>query len=222
MITIEKNDVITYILNKKDKEWGLLKENKRIVYAFFLVFIIVCGILYTVFNRNSTASNSKIEISTSENENKAELTNEDEDKVKEEKMIYVQLCGAVVNTGVYKVSEGTRVFEVIEMAGGLTEDAAVKAVNQAREANDGELIYFPTVTEVESGEYTISGESSLIHINAATKEQLMSLPGIGESKALSIISYRESNNGFKNIEEIMNVSGIKESMYEKIKDLITL
>lgn len=199
-----------------------MKESKRVVYAIFLLFIVICGVLYTLLCRNENTEETCIDLSTSENETTVELINEEDVKESEENIIYVQLCGGVVNTGVYKVPVGTRIFEIIELAGGLTDDADVKVVNQAREANDGELVYFPTKDEVESGEYTISGQSTLIHINTATKEQLMTLPGIGEAKALSIISYRETNKGFNSVEEIMNVSGIKESMYDKIKDLITL
>lgn len=161
--------------------------------------------------------------------------------------IYVQVSGAVARPGVYELSEGSRIFEAIEMAGGLTEEADVRLLNQAKPVSDGEMIYVyaegeePLPEEVlaanspaasdsvsdgasagseDSGDSGASGGDGLVNINTATKEQLMTLPGIGQSKAQLIISYRESQGTFEKIEDIMNIEGIKEGVFNKIKDHI--
>ncbi|PKM51049.1 MAG: competence protein ComEA [Firmicutes bacterium HGW-Firmicutes-7] len=193
-----------------------MQVNKRILYTIFIVVIVGCGIIYSFISSNLQETEELIvpaeEISQDEPEDQNQI----------EKEIYIQLCGAIVNEGVYKVQFGTRIFEAVNMAGGLTEDASIEAVNQARLAKDGEQIYFPTKDEVNNGSFIIPGATSLVNINSASKEQLMTLPGIGESKALSIIQFRESNDGFTSIEDIKKVNGIKDAMFNKIKDLITI
>ncbi len=131
--------------------------------------------------------------------------------------IYIYVCGAVEREGVYKLSAGSRVYEAVEMAGGFREDAAKSEVNQAEVLVDAARVYVPTITEVAAEETHNDGK---INLNKATKEELMTLPGVGASRAESIIQYRNENGGFKSIEEIMQISGIKEGLFEKIKDLI--
>ena len=142
--------------------------------------------------------------------------------------VYVYVCGAVNAPGVYELKEGARVFEAIQLAGGLTEAAAADAVNQARIVTDGEQIRVPTVEEAQNqgagvaGEVTEGTENNKININTAGKEELMMLTGIGEAKAESIMDYREKNGSFTSIEELMQIEGIKEGVFNKIKDDITI
>ena len=164
----------------------------------------------------------------------SEQVSGDNEEIQTDGYVYVQLCGAVNTPGVYKLLSGTRVFEALEAAGGTTEEADTNAVNLARPVTDEMQIYIPTKEEASNsnGDYfwentqdltegcTDSEEDSLININDAAREELMKLPGIGEAKADAIISYREENGGFSDISEIMNISGIKEAAFEKIKDLI--
>ena len=133
------------------------------------------------------------------------------------KEIYVYVCGAVEREGVYRLSAGSRIYEAIEMAGGFREDAAASEVNQAEVLQDEARVYVPTYAEVLSEDAQSDGK---LNLNKATKEELMTLPGVGASRAESIIQYRNENGGFKSIEEIMLISGIKEGLFEKIKDLI--
>lgn len=154
--------------------------------------------------------------------------------------ICVHVCGAVNEPGVYTVSETTRVYEVLEAAGGLSDTAAADYLNQAAPLADGQRIYVPTVEEVAAG-MTAVGElenpvaaansdaaaagdanQDVVNINTATAEQLKSLPGVGDARAQSIIAYRESRGGFGTKEEIMQVEGIKEGMYSKMKDRISV
>ena len=107
--------------------------------------------------------------------------------------------------------------KAIEMAGGFLVNAATSEINQAERLEDAMKIYVPTVEEMAQLQL---GGGGKVNINTASKEVLMTLPGIGESKAESIIQYRKENGSFKKAEEIMQISGIKESLYSKIKDLI--
>ena len=135
------------------------------------------------------------------------------------KNIFVYVCGAVNAEGVYELPEGSRVFEAIEAAGGFRTDAAVTEVNQAEVLEDEMHLYVPTITEIMEHQ---SGQDGKININKATKEELMTLPGVGASRAESILQYRKEQGPFKNVEDIMLISGIKEGLYEKIKDLIKI
>ncbi len=150
----------------------------------------------------------------------------------EESPIYVQVTGAVKQPGVYELPKGARVFEAIEKAGGMTEDAKAESINQALEVSDGDMIVLYTQQEwqqmqtdngAEKTAQSASSESEddeRININTASLEQLCGISGIGQSRAQSIITYREQNGAFGSIEEIMKVSGIKEGLFQKIKDKI--
>lgn len=135
------------------------------------------------------------------------------------KTIFVYVCGAVVNEGVYELPEGSRGYEAIEKAGGFTEVAVTTAVNQAALLQDEMTLYVPNYSEYVEDKEAIDGK---VNLNLASKEELMTLPGVGESKADSIISYREEHNGFGSIEEIMEITGIKEGLFNKVKDYIKI
>ena len=128
-------------------------------------------------------------------------------------------------SGVYELPEKSRVFEAIEAAGGLTADAEERFINQAALVSDGEQITVLTVEEAEAaGGVTASvpggagAASGKVNINTASKEELMTLSGIGEARASAIIAYRETGGPFMAIEDIMAVDGIKEKAFEKIKE----
>ena len=138
----------------------------------------------------------------------------------ESRRIYVHISGAVRNPGVYEMGENDRVFHLIEKAGGFTEEADRGAVNQAAYVHDGEQIRIPCEYEVpeEDGE----ARDPRININLAGREELMSLPGIGAAKAEAILEYRKKNGSFQKPEDLMNVSGIGESLFEKLRDRIRI
>lgn len=136
-------------------------------------------------------------------------------------LVYVYVCGAVVSPGVVELPEGSRASDALQAAGGFAEDAETSYVNLAAKVTDGERLYFPNVTE----EMTFAEqekEAGLVNINTADVKELCTLPGIGEARADSIIAYREANGLFGSKEDIMKVSGIKNSAYEKICDKITV
>jgi len=143
-------------------------------------------------------------------------------------LCFVHVCGAVALPDVYELPEGSHIVDAIRAAGGFLEQASQTALNLALPVSDGMQIYVPTVEEAEtSSEWADSGGAAAasdgrVNINKADAAELCTLPGIGESRAADIIAYREKHGGFSDISEIMNVSGIKDASYEKIKDLITV
>lgn len=136
--------------------------------------------------------------------------------------VTVFVCGAVKNEGVYELPADARVDDALEASGGFAEGADTAAVNRAEPLYDGQQIYFPYEGELFQTDSSEQEADSLVDINRADKETLMTLSGIGESKAESIIAYREQNGGFANKEDIKNVSGIGDSIYLKIEEYITV
>lgn len=143
--------------------------------------------------------------------------------------LYVYVCGEVAHPGVYELEAGSRVYAAIRAAGGMTEAADDDYLNQAESLQDGQQIYVPSKEETEGSNATLSGtggmreeKSDKVNLNTAGKEELMTLPGIGEAKAESIIRYREEQGGFQNPEDLMKIEGIKSGVFNKIKEQITV
>ncbi len=160
-----------------------------------------------------------------------EISPDTEEDDRETGTVFVYVCGAVHSPGVYELKSGARIYEAIELAGGVTADAAQELINQAEVITDGARIYVPDQEEAEefqsgteglSTGVTSGSEKGKININTAGKDELMTLTGIGEAKAESILKYREENGKFGSIEELMQVGGIKEGVFNKIKDDITI
>ena len=151
------------------------------------------------------------------------------ENVPESTGVWVHICGRVISPGVYRLPVGSRVFQAVEAAGGFSEDAACDFLNLAGTVSDGMQIYVPGAEELKEGNVPLqtggegsetSKEDRRININTATKEELMTLKGIGESRAEDIIRFREDSGKFRKIEDIMKVPGIKEAGFRKIKDSI--
>lgn len=139
-----------------------------------------------------------------------------------EKIQVVYVCGAVQKPGVYRMPAGSRIYEAIEMAGGMTEQADETALNQAEKVKDAEQIYVPEKVDEKDEKENSQKEDGKINLNTATEEELMNLPGIGQSKAKSIIQYREKKGRFQSVEEIMQIEGIKSGVFNKIKEQIVV
>lgn len=163
-------------------------------------------------------------------------------------MIYVDVCGAVANPGVFQLAVGSRVFQAIEAAGGYLPEAVQNCVNRAGVLTDGQQLYILTQEEMErqgldpaemagasdgqmngsagtgqnAGLTVQAQQDNRININTADEAQLTTLTGIGATRAQAIISYRQENGPFAVIEDIMNVQGIKEGTFAKIKDEIVV
>lgn len=156
---------------------------------------------------------------------------------KEEKKtnIIIHISGEVKHNGIIQIDEGSRIADVIEKAGGLTENADLSRVNLAYEVKDAQKIYIPSVEDEviqsvvqDNGDgIIIDGNYQLdiglkININSATVSELASLDGIGVSLAKRIVDYRNENGRFTSIDELKNVSGIGDSKYNQIKDKICI
>ncbi|MDO4616846.1 MAG: helix-hairpin-helix domain-containing protein [Lachnospiraceae bacterium] len=160
----------------------------------------------------------------------------------QEEFLYVDISGAVENPGVYQLPAGSRMFHAVAAAGGFQAAAETRCINQADLLSDGEKIYIYSIQEAEQlgGWMQLSGTSGTsqqntsavggaaadtdgkVNLNLADRNQLMTLTGVGEARADAIIAYRENNGGFSSIEDIMKVSGIKEKLFEQIRDNITV
>lgn len=141
----------------------------------------------------------------------------------EKEGIFVHVCGEVVHPGVYELKAGSRVYEAVKAAGGMSENAAQNFLNQAEILEDGQQIYVPSEEEIsDTDSENGRTDDGKVNLNQASKEQLMTLPGVGEAKADAIIRYRSEKGNFRSIEEIMEIEGIKEGVFKKIEDWITV
>ena len=207
--------------------------------TLIVVCICACGKDTAQYISSEEKGSSELtESETQEISSETGQEKQDEQTVQEEtetKLLYVYICGAVNTPGVYTLPEGSRVCDLFVAANGLTEEAATDYWNQARLLVDGEMLYVPTVEEAEERQMGRLDDSSdlpdladanntngKVNLNTASLEQLMEVPGIGESKARAIIDYRDTNGGFSTIEEVMNIEGIKEGVFSKMKEYIVV
>lgn len=156
-----------------------------------------------------------------------EVTGTQADDAEAERICYVYICGVVVRPGVYAVPDGSRIYEVIEAAGGMMEEADDTLVNQAEPVTDGMMIRIYTREEAEARGGLTDGapadaerSDGKVDINSAGIAELMTLPGIGSAKAEAIVTYREECGAFLSIEDLMNIPGIKEGIFRQIKEHI--
>ncbi|WP_066717221.1 helix-hairpin-helix domain-containing protein [Clostridium sp. Marseille-P299] len=232
-----------------------MKDKKIWKYFVLGVFVVIIGIFYYKNNVKDTTEEASAlffektaDVNTVlaeqamglGNEEKSQQTDVDSEVETKDEIMYIHVCGAVIDPGVYELTVGSRVIDAVTFAGGFKENAAMDAINQAQKLTDGVRLYIPTLEDIENtniiqDEYPVvtgnpdnvssSGDKTLdgkVNINTADKNTLMNLPGIGESKAQSIITYREKNGAFKTISDIQKISGIKEAVFNKIKDYITV
>ena len=227
----------------------LITRAKIVIYTFLTAAVLLfagCGSKEEpVFIEAVSEGDPAADRSRTEPEAEGPYTEQEtEGADRESRTICVFVCGAVVNEGVYELPKGSRVIDAVNAAGGYSEEADKNYVNQALYVTDTERVEIPTSEETEElrkAGYTAGGaecvseaeegserpadrssSSGRININTAGRDELMTLPGIGENKASKIIEYRESHGRFGAAEEIMNVSGIGSSVYDKMKDHITV
>ncbi|MGN1145713.1 MAG: helix-hairpin-helix domain-containing protein [Acetatifactor sp.] len=167
------------------------------------------------------AAESGAKVWQADTETQQSATKVQQNAADEGQMICVHVCGAVERPGIVKLPEGSRVWEALQSAGGFSETAQEDYVNLAERLSDGQRIYFPDREEArELAERQEQLEKGLININTADEEELCGLPGIGSARARDIIAYREAYGSFEQKEDLMKVSGIKESTYSRLCDKI--
>lgn len=203
-------------------------DKSKIIKIGIVVIVGIFAIVYYFSNNQETTTYDNLLESNIIVENKVETSIEEEKTA-----IKVYVTGEVNSPGVIELEEGARIQDAIEGAGGIKAQANLKNINLAYEVGDGEKIYIPNLEEeteiveeggnsLESGASTTSNSNGKVNINKATAAELTSVPGIGESTAQKIVTYREENGKFKAIEDIKNVSGIGESKYNSMKDSISV
>ena len=195
----------------------------------FRVFLVIaaatsllcgCGARNNVYLEKNAVETGELCVT----EAQSATETEEPDGAKEEKTCLVYVCGAVVAPGVYELDDGSRIYEAVELAGGFMEDAAEDVLNLAESVTDGQMIRIPTEEEQEAagrqGAEADSAADGKLDLNRADVAALMELPGIGQSKAEAIVGYREEHGYFSRKEDLMKVEGIKEGVFNKIKDRI--
>lgn len=223
---------------------------KKVILISIVVVAIGVSSIYGIIYYKKQEKES-FEINESLNSTTIKKTTKKEKNQNSASNLVVDIKGEVKNPGIYKVDKNTRVIDVITMAGGLNEEADTSIINLSKKitdemviivyskqevidfvetrkkeetkleiCNDGEVVNGACIKQdMTSGENTMNGK---ININTARVEELQTLPGIGEAKAKNIINYREKNGNFTNIEGILEVEGIGNSIYDQIKNYITI
>lgn len=207
---------------KKQKK-GEKSMKKKIIYFMILVLLCMsagCGTEKKEGILLPGSMDTEEEISE-EQDSKKEAAKE-ADNSESEQLIYVQVNGAVAKPGVYALAEGSRIFQAVELAGGVTESADIRSLNQAEVLSDGQMIYIMNQEEAAAQNIPteVQQEDGRVNLNTATEEELMTLPGIGAAKAKNILAWREENGSFTQIEDLMKIEGIKDGVFSKIKDSV--
>ena len=205
------------------KEFIENKKNKIKIVA--VPVLVIAAVLF--FWLNSSSDEIKIDEGNSSAIEEDGVSQQEVNSTQSH--LYVDIGGEVMKPGVYEVSDGTRLFEVIDKAGGLTEDADIDGINRAETVQDGQKIMIGRHGEnpdenrdsYSANNVTDSGEGK-VNINTADAAALQTIPGIGPSKADRIIEYRESEGKFNEIDDIKNISGIGNKTFESIKEYITV
>jgi competence protein ComEA len=198
------------------------KFKSAIALGGFIIFVIIIG-----------ATSSKEDVELLQDTNNESIKQEFlENSSGEVEKIYVHVIGAVNNAGIVEAPKGVRLYEIVELAGGLQENADETLINLAAKVEDGEKIIIPYKENLSTGsstkkinelyKSTTSQTYDKININIASIEELKTLTGIGQSTAEKIINYREDISKFEKIDDIKNVSGIGDSKFNSIKDKIVV
>jgi competence protein ComEA len=201
---------------------------EKIIITMLILVISIIGLKLFLSKNAAKVSQYEEVVLTDTTDLIAETEKENNDVVK----MYVDIKGAVKLPGMYEVTSDMRVLNVIDMAGGLKEIADDSQVNFSQRIEDQMVIYIPVEGE-ELSETVIAGtnsntaniskdEEGKINLNQATKEELMTLSGVGEKKAEKIIEYREENGSFKTIEDLKNVNGFGEKSFESLEKYISI
>jgi competence protein ComEA len=225
-------------VKRMDRWAGKLLEHKAVVVAMLVVIAMASGLAMATLGGESDGVTFERDATSVERADTGSAgASDDGDPSSDSKKaiaaseVYVDVDGAVVTPGVYRLREGARVAQAIDAAGGLTPEADVAGLNRASKVVDGQKIYVPHVGEQQTVDVVAGsgpGEASagasvasdLVNINTANASELQTLSGIGPSMAQSIIDERTQNGPFTSIDDLMRVSGIGEKKFAKIKDCI--
>jgi competence protein ComEA len=208
------------------KDW--MYEHK--IYLIIAVIIAFVTGYYFLEERKSSSEINVEEIVPTEINEEEEAAKPLENQIQETESLIVDVKGQVKMPGVYSSSQEERVIDVVQRAGGLTENADESKVNFAEHVQDAMVIYIPAKGEEGSVPQGLTSnptdtggtKQGKINLNKADENELQNLPGIGPSKAAAIMEYRVTNGPFKSVEDLKNISGIGDKTFDKLKDLITV
>lgn len=225
-------------VKRMDRWAGKLLGHKAVVVAMLVVIAMASGLAMASFGGKSDGvtferadgASTSVESGSDDGANDQD-SDDDSPETSVDTEVYVDVDGAVVSPGVYRLKDGARVAQAIDAAGGLTPEADVTGLNRASKVADGQKIYVPKVGEqtVTAGDGAdggaaaspgVSDATGLVNINTASASELQTLSGIGPSMAQSIIDERTQNGAFTSVDDLMRVSGIGEKKFAKIKDCI--
>jgi len=232
------------------RQRSVIVNKKHIICVIVVFFVGVAGLLF-YFNSEDSGDVAVVqdkydlnvanddERASGSDEKKQQCSDVQDDKGKA-KSIFVHVCGEVNKPGVYEMGSNSRIVDAIKAAKGLRKDAASNYINQALLLSDRQQIYVPSKKEVKNGTVpkslaiqnendsknsdieSTNDNSNKVNINTASKEELMTINGIGSARADSILEYRKSGGKFSSIEDIKNVKGIKDGLFKKISEYITV
>lgn len=202
-------------------------KEKNVIKITASLFLLAVFLLLSLMGKGSSISYETEETKRGSaiptEESMVEIENDKIDDPAFSKIIFVDVIGCVVNPGVYQLEEGSRVFQALELAGGLTEEAEVKSINRAAILSDEQVITVLSVDEYEEMQNNSEGLGFVdgkVELNSADAKALESLSGIGPSMAEKILLYRQEHGRFNKIEDLMKVPGIGEKTFQQIKDKI--
>lgn len=199
-------------------KYNFLKDKrlKKITASLILLAVFLC---FSFLGRGS-----EIRYENGMQDSNTEVWEQQDQQGAPQDVIFVDISGCVANPGVYQLPLGSRLFQAIELAGGLTKEAEIRSVNRAKVLADEETVvvlskeeYEARLSQPQSGEGYVDGK---IDLNSASAEVLQRLSGVGPSMAQRILEYRSAHGAFSTIEELMNVSGIGEKTFAKLKEHI--
>ena len=193
-------------------------------YKIKYLVILLAGCMVALFGcgkRGNVSLEEALSVMYTEEGTDAYIVSTDDLSTDMEQILCVYVCGAVVNPGVYELPKGSRIVAAVEAAGGFLPDAATEAINLAEHLQDGMQIVVPTKEEAEKAKAEAArGADGRVNLNTASVAELCTLRGIGEAKAEAILAYRTELGAFSSIEQIKEVTGIGEGLFNQIKSSI--
>ena len=208
-----------------------IKEYKIIVICAGLGLVLGGFFLLKPSTQSPTKETNlqaEVEAVSKETSTEKEVKKEEKEETLEQDLITVDVKGAVKSPGIYDLPLGSRVYDAVQKAGGLTEEADSKSLNLAQKISDEALVYVPTKGEEAVSQQTGSGtppstsKEKKVNLNKASLEELKQVKGLGGKRAQDIIDHREANGKFKSVDELKKVSGIGAKTIEKLKDYVTV
>ena len=206
----------------------------KLALVIALIGVVIAG--FMMLQREQKQENNiqqlmeQTSYSSSSKTEKSKQRSENDQGDKNEGMVTVDVKGAVKKPGVYQLKSSSRVYDALLKAGGMTDEADLKSINQAKKLVDEAVVYVAKVgenvvdvtTNTNASTATSQAKAGLVNLNTATEADFQTISGIGQKRAQDIIAYREANGKFKSVDDLKNVTGIGAKTLEKLKEYVTV